>query len=468
MKKKPKKRKMSKDRLDGLYLLFLGGLVFILLGLSMENVARSPLADFRGLYFPTQCLLQHCDPYSQSDVQRIYQASGVDRPFDPKKVRQIATQSVYLPTVFSFSLPFAILPWSIAHVLWLLLTLSSFILASFLLSNLAADYSPVLAGALVGFLLANSEILLISGNAAGIVISLCIIAVWCFVRNRYILAGVLCLAVSLTVKPHDTALVWLYFLLAGGLYRKRALQSLLATVAISLPGFLWAWRLSPHWSQELNANLLAFSAHGGTNDPSLSSGGAHGLGMVVSLQAIFSFFRDDPPFYNTASYLVSAVLLLVWAIVALRSRTTPANLWMALAAIAALTMLPVYHRQYDTKLLLLTVPACVILFAERRLTGWLALLVTTASFVLTADLPWVAFFAALDAIDPTWGRHTDRYPVAIAVQVLSPPLILLLTSIFYVWVFARRNIQSILPGAPRKPSPTPSLNSPPSKPTHRR
>ncbi|MGA2848568.1 MAG: glycosyltransferase family 87 protein [Terracidiphilus sp.] len=429
---------MKKDRLDGLYLVSLGALVFILLGVVMENGAASPQADFRGLYFPAQCLFQHCDPYSQADVLPIYRASGVDRASDSEKVRQIATQSVYLPTVFAASLPFALLPWSVSHMAWLVLTIAGLILAGFLAWSLAADYRPVLAGALVGFLLANSEVLLITGNAAGLVISLCIVAVWCFVKDRFVPAGIVCLAVSLAVKPHDTGLVWLYLLLAGGIYRKRALQTLLATAVISIPGVLWAWVRSPHWMSELSANLAAFSARGGTNDPGLASGGAHGLGTVVSLQPIFSFFRDDPHFYNPASYLVFGLLLLVWAFATLRARATPANFWLALAAVSALSMLPVYHRQYDTKLLLLAVPACGLLFLERGLTGWLALLVTSLGFVLNGDLPWVIFFALVNALH--LGGTGVIGLVLVLVQVFAAPLILLAMSVFYLWMYLRRAI----------------------------
>jgi hypothetical protein len=427
---------MTKARLDGLYLLSLGALVFILLGVVMENGATSPQADFRGLYFPAQCLFQHCDPYAQSDVLPIYRASGVDRATDSEKIRQIATQSVYLPTVFAATLPFAMLPWSISHIAWLVLTIAGLIFAGFLAWSLAADFRPVLAGALVGFLLANSEVLLITGNAAGIVVSLCIVAVWCFVKDRYVLAGVLCLAVSLAVKPHDTGLVWLYLLLAGGIYRKRALQTLLATAVISIPGVLWAWLRSPHWMQELSGNLAAFSVRGGTNDPGLSSGGAHGLGTVVSLQPIFSFFRDDPHFYNPASYLLFGLLLLVWMFVTMRARPTAANFWLALAAVSALSMLPVYHRQYDTKLLLLAVPACALLFVEGGVTGWLALLVTSAGFVLNGDLPWVIFFALIKALH--LGSAGLSGEILVVIQVFAAPLILLVTSVFYLGIYFRR------------------------------
>jgi hypothetical protein len=89
------------------------------------------------------------------------------------------------------------------------------------------------------------------------VVSLSAVAVWCFLRERFVLAGILCLAVALAVKPQDSGLVWLYFLRAGGVYRKRALQTLLATAVLSLPGVLWVWHASPHWFAEWQSNVAA-------------------------------------------------------------------------------------------------------------------------------------------------------------------------------------------------------------------
>ena len=440
---------MTRARLDGLYLLLLGSVVFILLGAALENAAPSPLADFRALYYPARCLIQHDDPYMEGEVLRIYRAEGGDRPSDTAMVRQIATQNVYPPTAFSFTVPFAMLPWGPARMLWMTLTVGSFIFASFLIWNLGANYAPILSGALIGFLLANSEILIVTGNAAGIVVSLCAVAVWCFLRERFVPAGILCLAVSLAIKPHDTGLVWLYFLLAGGVYRKRALQTLLAAVAISLPGVLWVWRIAPHWMRELHFNILAFSVHGGINDPGLASTGGHGLDMLISLQTAISVFRDDPRIYNPASYLICAPLLLLWAFVTLRSRPSPKRAWLALAAIAALSMLPVYHRQVDAKLLLLTVPACAMLWAEGGLIGWLALLVNTAGFVLTGDIPWAIFLGLINNphLPTTWLSGQ----ILMAAQVFPVPLILLVMVIFYLWVYVRRC---------SGPSPTPAAAEP--------
>ena len=85
-------------------------------------------------------------------------------------------------------------------------------------------------------------------------------SVWCFVRERFIPVGVICLAFSLMLKPHDAAFVWLYFLLAGGVYRKRAVQTLVAVVALSAPLLIWITIVAPQWLPELRFNLAALSA----------------------------------------------------------------------------------------------------------------------------------------------------------------------------------------------------------------
>jgi hypothetical protein len=427
---------MTRARLDGLSLLLVGCAVFLLLGGALENTARAPFVDFRVVYYPARCLLRHCDPYKESEVLRVYQAEGVYGPLDTANERLMATRYPYLPTAFSFTIPFAMLPWGPAHILWMTLTAGALIFGSFLMWNSGAIYAPIISGFLIGFLIANSESLMISGMCAGIVVSLCIVAVWCFVRERFVPVGILCLALSLAIKTQDTGLVWLYFLLAGGVYRKRALQTLAVTVAIGLPAVLWVWRVAPHWIQELHSNIMAYSAHGGNIDPGPASSGGHGLAAVISLQAVISVFRDDPRIYNLVSYSVCVFLLLIWGVVTLRSRPSPARTWLALAAIAALTMLPVYHRQYDAKLLLLSVPACAMLWAEGGRIGRLALVVTSAGFLVTADLPWAIVLGLISKL------HLPATALArqmlIAAQVFPAPLILLLMGIFYLWVYVRR------------------------------
>jgi hypothetical protein len=310
------------------------------------------------------------------------------------------------------------------------------IFAGWLIWTLGAEYSPVLSGLLIGFLLANCELLMVLGNSAGIAIALCMVAVWCFLRDRFVTAGILCLAFSLEFKPHDTGLVWLYLLLAGRIYRKRALQSLLAAVALSLPGLIWVWYTVPNWIQEMHANILAFSEPGGLTDPRFASAGGIGMGMMVNLQTVFSSFWSEPRIYDAASYLVFITLLLMWIITILRSRFSMTSAWIALAAISALTMLPVYHRQYDTKLLILTVPGCAVLWAERGIIGWLAVVLNFTGFLVTGDLSWTAVLAVLSRVfSGTPGLAESSLRNA---QIYSVPVVLVLLGAFYLWVHIRR------------------------------
>jgi hypothetical protein len=414
--------------------------ISVLWGSLLERASPNGLADFKAVYYGARCLDRHSDPYKESDFLRVYRAEGGAFPSDPA-VAQIFRRAVpvctNLPTALLIIAPFSILPWGPAHVLWMFLMAACLILAACLICDLAGTHAPGISLFLVCIVLANSEILFSGGNLAGIAISLCVVAVWCFLQQRFMLAGVLCLAVSLALKPHDAGFVWLYFLLAGGVYRKLALQTLLVTVVLGLAAILWVTPVAPHWAGELHSNLVATSAPGGINAPGPASISFRNSNMLIDLQAVISVFRDDPSFYNLASYLICGALLLVGAVRTLRSRFSQPRAWLALAAIASISMLPVYHRQYDAKLLLLTIPACAMLWSKGGPIGWIALIVNTAGVVLTGDIP--------SAILLTFTRNLPMPTAGMPGQMLTAallqpaPLILLAMGIFYLWVYLRRD-----------------------------
>ncbi len=426
---------MTRARTDGLILLFLGSLVFLLLGCLLESATPKSMNDFKASYYSAKCLVEHRDPYDQRNLTRFYHAEEGDRSTDSPIYRTIATSNVYLPTSLTFMAPFALLHYGPAHVLWMTLIAASFLLAAYLMWDLGAEYSPVVAGFLVGFLVANSELLIFTGNPAGIAVSLSIVAAWCFVRERFVYAGMLCLVVSLAFKPHDAALIWLFFLLAGVTYRKRALQTLALFLVFAVPTVLWVTWLSPHWVQEVSANLLPLSAHGAMNDPGPASSGGHGLGMITDLQTVISVFRDDPRIYNPVSYLICAPLLLIWMIVTFRNRPSASRAWFGLAAIAALTMLPIYHRQYDAELILLTVPACLLAWSGGGVVGKFALAINAIGFAVVGDLPWALFLALVKIVPASSDGFSGR--LMTMVQVFPVPLMLLAMGIFYLWLYVR-------------------------------
>lgn len=420
----------SRARTDGFYLMLLGSIGFVLFGFVLMSADRVPVLDFRTAYYCGDCLLHaHCDPYSEHDVSALY-SQRVERFPVSDRNRTVITRNPYLPSIYPVAALLALLPFNLGQALWLLAIVASFIVASFLMWQLAREDAPILAGAFLAFCLANSGSLIYFGNPAGFVVPLCVVATWCFMRQRYIALGIACFAVSLAFKPHDGGLVWLYFLMAGGELRRRALHTLAVVAAFTIPSVLWTMHIAPQWLHEMNANLQSFSAPGAMNDPSRG----HGTLVLTNLQTITSFFWPNPHAYNLAAYLAFAPLLIVWVVLVLRARSTWNNVWFALASIVCFSMLPLYHRQYDAKLIILSIPAFAILWAKRGTTAWIALAVTAMAFILNGDLPWVAFLTAVRVL-----RLNPSAPWLVALWDFSVPVSLALLGGFYLWVLWRRS-----------------------------
>jgi len=426
------------------------GIAWILLACSISiwwgsSVGQAAFrwVDFKAVYYSTRCLLQHHNPYIQSELESVYRAEGGESLEYPKKYIQALTLSVNMPTAFIFVAPFAMLAWESALLLWICFTSVCLIFSALLMCDIAAKYAPVLSIGLIAMILANCEVLFYTGNAAGIAVSLCVVAVWCFLQERFVWAGIMCLAVSLAIKPHDAGLVWLYFLLAGQPYRKRALQTCLVTVALGLAAILWVSHVDPHWMHDWNSNISATSAHGGLNEPGLDTITGRTSGMIIDLQAVISVFRDDPRIYNLASYLICGALLVVWSVRTLQLRFSPASAWLALAAVVPLTLLVSYHRPHDAKLLLLTIPACATLWAEGKPIRWVALLVSTAGIVSTADIPMTLLLIHTKDLQISTAALSGQIRTILLME--PTPLILLSMSIFYLWIYMRSAPERGLP-----------------------
>lgn len=420
-----------------LLLLLLGASISILWGISLERGSRAGVMGFPGVYLGTKCLLQHGDPYNVEQMQKVYDSAGLTVPSQSAALRQSATLYVNLPTTFLFVAPFALLPLGVAQTAWLILTISCFILGAFLMWRLGNSYSPGVSVFLAFIVLANCEVIFSGGNTAGLVVGLCVIAVWCFLQDRLVGVGVVCLAIALAIKPHDAGPLWFYFLLAGHRHTKRALQSGLLTLALAGIAFVWVSDVAPNWLPEFRANLAIISARGGINEPGPLSIGVGSPDMIIDLQTFVSVLTDDPHIYNPITYAVCALLLGVWSFVVLRSKQSVQKAWFALVSVMSLSMLVTYHRSYDARLLLLSIPACCMLWAEGGAIGWIAFVLSAAAIVFTADIPLALLtHATRDLYSPT-GSTLAKLGVSVVAR--PAPLILLAIAIFYLFVFARRD-----------------------------
>jgi hypothetical protein len=415
--------------------------VFLVIGSALRHVSPIEMGDFKVVYYSARCLLQNGDPYKESDVLRVYQAEGRENPSEPIPDRQVKTRFFYPPTAFLFTLPFAVVGFSAGKVLWTILLAASLILASLLVWDIGASYAPLVSGALAGALLMNSFWLYMVGNAAAIAVSLCVIAVWSFYRERFLLLGVLCLAVSLAVKPNDSGLVWLFLLLAGRPFRKRALQAFAAFAVLSFPIILWVTHVSPHWLAELRSNMASFFTIGGIVDPAVTGMAGRNMDSLVQLQSFISVLFRRPAAYNFISTAVCAPLILFGALLTVVRGRTAHGIWLALAVAAPLSMLPTYHLQHDAKLLLLTIPACAMLWSQRNPVGRLALLFTSAAIVISGDIfSGVRIVLTHGILVPKANLPSE---LTTAVLTRPAPLILLATAIFYLCRYAVRGALQI-------------------------
>jgi hypothetical protein len=431
---------MSKMRSMSVILIVLSSAFSIITGRWLDQSSGAGTSSYRAVYYGARCLINRADPYSPAEFSRVYTVENGALPRDPAR-RPLFLRAVMvcvnLPTTLFLLIPLALIPWGVSHILWLVLIAISLTLAAILAWDLCFKDDSSLPLFLICLLMANCQVLFTVANTAGIAVGLCVIAVWCFVRQRFEALGVVALAVSLALKPHDSGLVCIWLLVSGGALRKRALQSAVLVAAIAIPAMLVVGHSSPHWRAELAGNLAATSARGDISDPGPSSSSRQGSAdIIIDLQTVLSLVDDDPGFYNPATYLVCALLLAVWIIAALRHRHSTEGAWFSLAFLAVITMLVSYHRPYDAKLLLLAVPALSMLGCEKAFWRNLGSSLIGLGVLFTSDLP-VALLAVL-----TNGIHVSslgRLERILLSPVLRPaPLALLLASIVFLWIYLRQ------------------------------
>lgn len=407
--------------------------------LIARNVPGGPL-DFQAVYYGTKCLLRHDNPYNVHQLEALYRSEGGEHDSDSAQRRQTVTLYVNLPATFVYLAPLATLPLSAAQLIWAVLAGGGLITASYLMWDFGTKYSSIVSCILIAIFLANCELIFLTGNTVGIVISLCTIGVWCLIRSRFVVAGVVFMGIALSIKPHDVGFVWLTFLMVGGEFRKRALQSLAFAAAVALLGVIWVTFVVPHWIQDWSMNMQAISAPGGLNSPGPQSLAINILGSVVSLQSVFALIHDQPAFYNTLTYLLCGVMLVIWIVRTIRLGSSRPQVWLALAAVSPITLIVTYHRSYDAKLLLLTFPACIMLWTMGGVINRAAMAVNVVVLLLTADFPLTILMTW--AKDLHLGNGGLLEQLGTIIMMRPAPFALLGMSLFYLWVYCCRSIPS--------------------------
>jgi hypothetical protein len=332
--------------------------------------------DLVPVYTGSRCLLHGCNPYDTKQLeQQFFAGGGLPTELPSWEI----DMPVYPPSTFLTLSPLALLRFPIARLLWFLLNGCLFVTSAGLILSLCTGPQRWLATTLASFILATSGILLVLGQPAAFSISLVIIGCYLFVRGRFLPLGALLFMLSLAVKPQIGGLI-VVFLLAQRIHWRYAAVALTGALALLLSASL-ILRLHPRssgWTSTLQANLSSTLSPGGSADPRPANIEAVG---DANLQTLTSIFSSSARIFNPAAYAIFIILLAALITVVLRVNAGQELLFLALAAVSVLSLTPVYHRFYDTRLLLLTVPAVLIVFHKRRLLGVLIAVLTFLAVV---------------------------------------------------------------------------------------
>jgi hypothetical protein len=321
--------------------------------------------DFVPVYTGASCMIHGCDPYKTDQLEKQYlDHGGRVKEQAPWITTEVVT---YPPSTLLALSPLALFSFPAARIIWLVQNGALFITAVVLALRLCPDKHRWLATVLAAALLAASGQMLALGQTTPFAVALLAIGTYLFLRGRYLTPATVLLALTLAVKPQIGGFVVL-FLLLRGVRRGHAGAAMAAALVLMVAGgsILKSRPASADWVAELRSNVINAQTGGEANDPGPDYPRSIGS---LQLQSITSVFLADPQWYDAAAYVISAIFLAIVAVGVARSRPGLENHLLAVGTLAVVTLFPVYHRFYDSRLLILALPAALLVFRERRVLG---------------------------------------------------------------------------------------------------
>jgi hypothetical protein len=411
--------------------LFYLGLAFFLVSCFLAiqrgwNYDRlgSQTCDFIAPYSGARCFLHGCNPYDSADLQREYVAAhGNLAALDPRHDWHVLIP-VYPPTTFLLLTPLTLVDYPHAQVLWfysssVLYCLALGLLVAFVPRHWAAIYFLLAATTLNN---ANTDFLLGPGNPSAPAIALVALAVWAFYQLPTRWPGVVLLALALAMKPHMAIAVFFFLLLRRGLRKPALLAGVIALAMLAGS----AWRLHSTtgnaWRQKFSDAVISGIRPGGTNSPGPENVSAP---HILNVQALISVFVPETRRFNLISFALTGMGGVLW-LAAFARRGQQADPLLATAGLLCLSLLPLYHRDYDSRLLILTLPPLVLLLRER--TGWgIALLAASTPLLFSQTTMHAEHYLNVRNI-------TSLSPLRTALFLREGPLALLALS--FLWPLA--------------------------------
>lgn len=321
--------------------------------------------DFAHVYGSASCVLSGSNPYSFDCVARalISHGSNPSRYVDPYWPTHPMN---YPPITYYLVAPLALLNYSAAGLVWFWISAIALIAACVATIRLCPPTARTFVYLGVSVVLMTSGGLLRLGQLTTSALALLIIGSLLFLNRKHLVLAAILLALAACLKP-QLILPSLAFFCLSRSTRKYALGALagfaLAFIAAGValarqPG-------SAHWTSDWAANLritpLGSSARIDTG--------------IVNLEGLTSLITASPLIFRTIDLVVLAAIIAVLVIGFIRAREDWRRDWICIAAASFLTLLLVYHRSYDMRIQILSLPALGLLWkTSTRMAGILTVL----------------------------------------------------------------------------------------------
>jgi hypothetical protein len=394
------------------------GLAFFLLMAASAAIRSSKFSicglqtsDIISPYAGASCLLHHCNPYDVVALrERFVALHGDVADMHPSPCLNFGNLgAVYPPSTLLVLAPLAAMDFPVARKVWFWSGTMAFLLAAGLLGSFVPVGHRWLYFWLAGFTLfsATTDTLLGGANPGVFAIALLILALWSLYLAEVRGLGVACLVLALCIKPQLGAPAVAFLLLRPG-SRKPALLASALAVCVLLIGVVWLQHTTGDaWLEKLRYELARSTQPGAVNDPSPANPDAEGLLNVETLTSLWL----TPVQSTLVGTAIVAGMFLMW-LVAFWQRGRDTDPLLALAGLLCISLAAVYHRGYDSRLLLLTLPPLAMLF--RRSMG--SALNVLAAGILLASVPLLFVQTTFRIHD--WLLATHHAPLT-AWQMLS-------------------------------------------------
>lgn len=379
----------SGSRSLGRTLLFVAAGLFLALALAellLRGFKRglADSGDFAALYAQTRAWWQGANPFEINSLIRVFGEAGGDPAVQPN---QATTPGIFLPITFVPALPFALLPWQAAKLLWNVLVLALTLAIPWALLRLSGLSFRSPSGLLLcGFSLALAPLSTGLSKGQPAIAAIACLALGIAVgrgRRNDVAAGVL-LGLGCCLKPQLIVPFLLLYVLDRRwrvLFAAIGVMAVCGGVALAL-----LLRQNENWTAAWMHNVAASTTPSGMNSPLPQNPMRY---QLINVQVLLASLVSQPSVLRAAMMLAGLALVLAlgaalwWRYRRHREHGGEASTDLALLSVLSIvSVLIIYHRVYDAGLLVFALAWAAAMLGRGRRAEALTVMLPCAVFLV--------------------------------------------------------------------------------------